>query len=192
MHTKKTLFMLILGLAISTSGYAKIYKWTDANGKTHYTATPPPAQKKVISNEEFKVHKTPKSSLRPSSSYAKSSNSNSSDTSKSSKKTKAKKKPITKIHARAQCGKAINKAPALMSKIRSQLRQAISAGKVPASKMEEFEKQERAGKFKAPSMDKCVKDYMAGGGRQTDTIADNSASDAIAWIQLDAAFGQFK
>ena len=61
MHIKKTLFMLILGLTISTSGFAKVYKWTDANGKTHYTATPPPTQTKVISKEEFKVHKTPKS-----------------------------------------------------------------------------------------------------------------------------------
>lgn len=189
MHTKKTLFMLLLGLTISTSGFAKVYKWTDANGKTHYTATPPPTQTKVISKEEFKVHKTPKSSLRPSSSFAKPSYS---DSSTSSKKSKTKKKTNTKLHARNQCGKAINKAPALISKIKSQLRQAISTGKVPESKMAEFKKQEQSGKLKAPTMDKCVKDYMAGGGRQTDTIADNNASDAVAWMQLDAAFGQFK
>ncbi|WP_299881553.1 DUF4124 domain-containing protein [uncultured Cocleimonas sp.] len=189
MHTKKTLFMLILGLTISTSGFAKVYKWTDADGKTHYTSTPPPAQKKVLSNEEFKVRKTPKSSLRPSSSFAKPTNTGNST---QSKNTKTKKKPNTKIHARAQCGKAISKAPSVISKIKSQLRQAISAGKVPKSKMDEFEKQEKSGKLKPPTMEKCVKDYMAGGGRQTDTIADNNASDAIAWMQLDAAFGQFK
>ena len=143
----------------------------------------------MLSNEEFKVRKTPKSSLRPSSSYAKPSYS---DNNTSSKKSKNKKKAKTKLHARAQCGKAINKAPALISKIKSQLTQAINAGKVPKSKMAEFQKQEKAGKLKAPTMIKCVKDYMAGGGRQTDTIADNNASDAVAWMQLDAAFGQFK
>ena len=145
MHTKKTLFVLLLGLIISTSGLAKVYKWTDANGKTHYTATPPPTQTKTLSNEEFKVRKTPKSSLRPSSSYAKPSYSNNST---SSKKSKSKKKTKTTQHARAQCGKAINRAPALMSKIKSQLRQAVNAGKVPKAKMAEFEKQEKAGKFK--------------------------------------------
>ena len=189
MPTKKTLFVLLLGLTVSTSAFAKVYKWTDANGKTHYTATPPPTKAKVLSNEEFKVHKIPKSSLRPSSSFAKPSYA---DKNTSSKNTKTKKKTNTKFHARTQCGKAIGKAPAVISKIKNQLRQAVNAGKAQKSKMAEFEKQEKAGKLKAPTMAKCVKEYMAGGGRQTDTIADNNASDAVAWMQLDAAFGQFK
>jgi len=40
-----TLSTLALALSV-TSTQAKIYKWTDANGSTHYSATPPKQQKK--------------------------------------------------------------------------------------------------------------------------------------------------
>ena len=40
-----TLSLLALTLSI-TSIQAKIYKWTDANGAVHYSATPPKANKK--------------------------------------------------------------------------------------------------------------------------------------------------
>ncbi len=36
----------VLSLALSINAQAKIYKWTDANGQTHYTAQPP-AEKKL-------------------------------------------------------------------------------------------------------------------------------------------------
>jgi len=45
----KLLFILVL---ISGTAQAKIYKWTDENGQTHYTATPPP--KKKAENIEIK------------------------------------------------------------------------------------------------------------------------------------------
>ena len=35
-----------LAIVMSLNAHAKIYKWTDANGQTHYTAQPP-AQKKL-------------------------------------------------------------------------------------------------------------------------------------------------
>jgi len=40
-----TLSTLALALSV-TSTQAKIYKWTDANGSTHYSATPPKQHKK--------------------------------------------------------------------------------------------------------------------------------------------------
>jgi hypothetical protein len=39
---RKILLMLLLGLA--NVSLAQIYKWTDDNGKTHITTTPPPKQ----------------------------------------------------------------------------------------------------------------------------------------------------
>ncbi len=177
-----TLILLAISLTFSTSGLAKIYKWTDANGKTHYTATPPPSKAKVLSKKEFKVRKTPKSSLTNTS---RSSN----YSSKNKTSSKAKNSGDKRQHAQAQCRKARQKAPALEREVQRQLRQAVKSGKVSKDKMAEFKRQQSAGKFKAPSMSACIKDYLAGGSRQTDTIADNSASDAVMHIQLNQAFG---
>lgn len=63
MPTSYKIITLAIALAFSSTAMAKVYKWTDANGKTHYTATPPPAKTKAKA-EEFKVRKKPKSSLR--------------------------------------------------------------------------------------------------------------------------------
>jgi len=182
MRVFTSLILLALGLTITHSGFAKIYKWTDANGKTHYTATPPPSKTKVLSNTEFKVRKTPKSSLTHTTSESKYT---------SNHKSKKTAKTVTdkRQHARAQCQKARQKAPALEREVQRQLRRAVKSGKIPKEKMAEFKRQQNAGKFKAPSMSACVKNYMSGGSRQTDTIADNSASDAVLNIQLDNAFG---
>jgi len=38
--------LFLLGLSLAVSVQAEIYKWTDDNGKTHYTATPPPDPEK--------------------------------------------------------------------------------------------------------------------------------------------------
>ena len=57
----KVLFAIIV-LFLSAPGMAKIYKWVDGNGTTHYTQTPPPAKSKA-KVEEINVAKAPKSSL---------------------------------------------------------------------------------------------------------------------------------
>jgi len=182
MRTLTTLILVALSLSISTSGFAKIYKWTDANGKTHYTATPPSSKAKVLSKKEFKVRKTPKSSLTHTSQSTNYS-------SKSKTSAKEKKTVNKRQQAQAQCSKARQKTPALEREVLRQLRQAVKSGKISKDKMAEFKRQQSAGKFKAPSMSACIKDYMNGGSRDTDTIADNSASDAVMHIQLDKAFG---
>lgn len=38
--------LFLLGLSLALTAQAEIYKWTDDNGKTHYTATPPPDPEK--------------------------------------------------------------------------------------------------------------------------------------------------
>lgn len=63
MLTKKIMFIALLSLTVISPAMAKVYKWTDANGKLHYTSTPPPATTKVKESKEIKIHKTPKSSL---------------------------------------------------------------------------------------------------------------------------------
>jgi len=62
MPNKTKLILLSIALAMSSTAMAKIYKWTDASGNTHYTATPPPAKSKAKA-KEFKVKKKPASSL---------------------------------------------------------------------------------------------------------------------------------
>jgi len=60
--TKQNLLLLLIAVSITTPALAKIYKWKDAQGVTHYTATPPPATAKIKS-KEIKIKKKPKSSL---------------------------------------------------------------------------------------------------------------------------------
>ena len=47
--------LTLLLSVFSTGVQAKIYKWTDANGQTHYTATPPPGKKTNATNIEAKI-----------------------------------------------------------------------------------------------------------------------------------------
>ncbi|MEE9327121.1 MAG: DUF4124 domain-containing protein [Cocleimonas sp.] len=61
MINKSQLIILSLSLAFAAPAIAKIYKWVDAKGKTHYTSQPPSV--KTQSNEEVKIKKIPKSSL---------------------------------------------------------------------------------------------------------------------------------
>ena len=43
---------LTLTLALANTTSAEIYKWTDAQGNTHYTQTPPPAKEVKAENVE--------------------------------------------------------------------------------------------------------------------------------------------
>lgn len=54
------LIILSLSLAFCGPVMAKIYKWVDIKGNTHYTAQPPSV--KTQSNEEVKIKKIPSSS----------------------------------------------------------------------------------------------------------------------------------
>lgn len=63
MLTKQNILICLLSLTVISPAMAKVYKWTDANGKLHYTSTPPPTNIKVKESKELKIHKTPKTSL---------------------------------------------------------------------------------------------------------------------------------
>ena len=47
--TSVTTLVLLMGV----NAHAKIYKWTDANGQTHYSAHPPAASKQKIKAEDI-------------------------------------------------------------------------------------------------------------------------------------------
>jgi hypothetical protein len=65
MQIKQNLVVLLIAVSVMTPAAAKVYKWVDAKGVTHYTSTPPPKAVKLKSKDvkEVKLHKTPKSSL---------------------------------------------------------------------------------------------------------------------------------
>lgn len=90
----KVLFAMIV-LFLSAPSMAKIYKWVDGNGTTHYTQTPPPAKSKA-KVEEIEVAKAPKSSLTNNTYKASSSASNSTKP-KESKKTRVKSAQAGKV-----------------------------------------------------------------------------------------------
>ena len=45
---KPRLFVAIVTLALSATATAEIYKWTDANGNTHYSDKPPTRAAQVL------------------------------------------------------------------------------------------------------------------------------------------------
>ncbi len=104
----------MLTVIFSSSAIAKVYKWKDANGKTHYSATPPPVKSKVKS-EEIKIHKTPASSLRdiPASEstvvYPKTKKA--SKKRKTTRKQKKRNNPVVNLSGAAaeKCKSALNK-----------------------------------------------------------------------------------
>lgn len=54
--SKKTVILTSIStlvLLASVNTHAKIYKWTDANGQTHYTAHPPAQTKQKIKSENI-------------------------------------------------------------------------------------------------------------------------------------------
>lgn len=73
---KQAIFMPILLASLvgwASSASAEMYKWTDSNGKTHYSATPPPADVKAknieaeinLSSGKSKVSDSPKTDTTP-------------------------------------------------------------------------------------------------------------------------------
>lgn len=175
----KTL-LIILTLSFSSTAMAKIYKWTDSNGKTHYTATPPPAKAKA-KTEEFKIQKVKKSSLTRKS--VESNNSSHYSTKNASNKTG---------NAQSQCSKAVNKYPAVLSKLKRKINKAKSAGKISDLEYSKAMKQVQTERRKVQSISDCVKDYNRGGrdSNTVDLIANNSAADALTYLMLGAAFDQ--
>lgn len=57
------LFTIIVSMSLSATVSAKVHKWVDEHGRTHYTDTPPP--KKAKTSKELKVRKY-KASSSPS------------------------------------------------------------------------------------------------------------------------------
>ena len=109
--------MLSLALSITSIASAKIYKWTDEQGKTHYTATPPPAKLKTKS-QEFKVNKIKSSSL--------SNNSN---------KTETELGANTVKFAKSKCKNAIRKVPQLIREMERVLEKGYNSGEILEKKL---------------------------------------------------------
>lgn len=53
------ILFLLFGITLSTSVQAEIYKWTDSEGRVHYTQTPPPSGDAEVLNPKYKSNKTP-------------------------------------------------------------------------------------------------------------------------------------
>lgn len=101
----KILFVMAV-LLLSAPSMAKIYKWVDESGTTHYTQTPPPAKAKV-KVEEVKVAKAPKSSLT-SNSKASPSSSTSNTKPKAPKKLSAQSGKVSPDRVERHCKKMIS------------------------------------------------------------------------------------
>lgn len=168
------MILISLSLTIPSVTMAKVYKWTDEQGKVHYTATPPPAKLKTKS-KEFKVNKVKSSSLTNSSS-------SSEDTDTNSEKFAVNK-----------CEKALEKVPQLLKQMEKVVEEAYSTGKISEKdyKLANIHIKEERSKPKA-TVSECLKDYNAGGREKNDilNLANNSVEDAFQLMAMGAALEQ--
>lgn len=171
--------LVALTLCFSTAAMAKIYKWTDANGKTHYTATPPPAK---ASAEEFKVQKTKKSSLTHI------------DTSKPMPLTinpdGSEKKNIhtinPKLSAQTQCKNASKNLPKMHALMKTKIEESKSKGIMTQAQYDKAMKQMRDTKNDKSSFAECVKKYNSGDKVEINQLANNDPEIALTYLAMKA------
>jgi len=93
---KTLLIVLVLALAAGPAAAGKLYKWTDKDGKVHYTDQPPPSEAKASERKQFGDKPAPDASLPYALQQA------------------VKNFPVTLYSS--DCGDACSKASALLSK----------------------------------------------------------------------------
>ena len=182
--TQKSLLqiaLVALTLCFSSSAMAKIYKWTDANGKTHYTATPPPA-KADAKTEEFKVQKIKKSSLTHI------------DTSKpmplminpdgTAKKTIHTIDP--KLSAQTQCKNAAKNTPKMHAFMKVKMKESLSKGIMTQTEYDKAIKQMENSKNDKSSFAECVKKYNSGDKVEINQLANNDPESALTYLAMKA------
>jgi len=182
--SKKSLLNIVLlgvALSFSSTSMAKIYKWTDANGKTHYTATPPPKSLNASKAEEFKVQKIKKSSLTNIDNTANSSVA----TTQLATGTKALAVDPT-IDAQTQCKKAAKKMPAMYAHIKGKLDQSKKKGLMTDSQYDKALKQMKKAKNNKKSYADCVNKYNSGGEAEINQIANSNPEDAFTYLVMSA------
>ena len=170
---------VILMLSFTSTSMAKIYKWTDANGKTHYTATPPPSKEK---SEEFKVQKIKKSSLTNIDKTIVKIPSDS--------ESLSKEKDFTKVDptlsAQSQCKKASKKRPAMFAAIKSKIDESKASGKMSESQYNKALKQMKVSQAKQPNFAECVRKYNSGDQVEINQLANNDSQSALSYLMLKA------
>ncbi len=96
-----SLLVVSFGMTLSMNSHAKIYKWTDASGQVHYSATPPTHKKVKAENIEDKI-KMSAGKYDPSSKSTKNKSTdeeteNTNDDDDSSENKNAKNKPTKQL-----------------------------------------------------------------------------------------------
>ena len=193
MHINKNILLISLALSLSTPAFAKVYKWTDGSGVTHYTATPPPSKTRVKSAEEFKVHKTPKSSLTHKKKYKASVNSNTVNNSPNKHRNNNKyNNPIAKgnnqsddtRNASSQCQKAINNLPKVLDEVEKLLEMGLSTGKLSNAEYRQKKSGLRQQRRQRVSYSDCVDKYKSDRAERNliNNFADNDPNTALSGV----------
>lgn len=159
-------------LTISTSSNAKIYKWVDEAGKTHYTATPPPQN---IESKEMKVKN------------GQASESKSTKAEPKKELTKDEQKEIT-ADAEEDCKEAIEKLPAIFENIEDITKMAYSFGSISKEDHDKTIGEIEKAKETKPTLSECLTDYKED---ETDRelvqcLADTNEISAFACLKQHA------
>ncbi len=188
MPTNKKLFLILLILSLSAPALAKVYKWTDASGTTHYTATPPPTKIKVKSSQELKIHKTPKSSLthrgNAVAQYQKKSM-----TGKNDNQNRQSQEESIAEKAHDKCQKAISNIPKVLDETEKLLRMGRRTGRLSDADYEKKLKVVRKGRRTIPTYSKCIDEYKHNNKERgrINQFADNDAQSVLGMIMLEGA-----
>ncbi len=162
MKTTLKLLALTLLISFSNTSIAKVYKWVDTNGKTHYSATPPPSKIKVKSHQEMTLHKTPKSSLGHRPNYKQKTFTAEKPESKSTLMKKQATSKKSEGDVRQICNKARKRIKEQLMTAGKLLKVANAMGKIPANTSYEKEKAEldkARSEFSSYSVSDCINEY---------------------------------
>lgn len=183
------LFLVLLSLTLSAPALAKVYKWTDASGVTHYTSTPPPAKIKVKNSQELKIHKTPKSSLthksKANTRYKKKSKFDRNDNQDSQNKEES---IADKAHDK--CQKAISNIPKVYDEVETLLKMGRRTRKLSDADYDKKITEIREQRRKIPTYSKCIDEYKHNNKerRNINQFADNDPQTILSMIMLEGAF----
>ena len=164
---KIVLLVLSLLLASHSVANAEVYKWVDADGKTHYSDSPPPKQQ----TEKVKIQKA----STPAPYRASSGSSEFSETASEGEETK-------QVSERATCSKAFRNlrrfAPAWERKIRAKMPRMTPERRAEA---EESIRKMKRGVAELPSeMGQCVSEMSDPSSRRKTQCMANASDDTMA------------
>lgn len=165
----------LLALACCASAWAQVYQWRDAEGKLHFSDTPPPESQKV---EERRLQVNSMEGLKPAEPSAEAEGQSQGE----AKTAEALNPGQLQQKAQSQCAAMVQRMPGLMDELEDAGREGVKEGRASAADyktfMDAMSEMHQAVK-RDPRI--CAEDYVTDKTAQqmVDCVADSQ--DAIGF-----------